>query len=72
VISLRRVGRGGLRATPNSGVAWADYRIYDVLLHHYSFEYISAVTPEKGEAAWLEKAVLAAIIRRIIYHAAFA
>ncbi len=32
-----------------------------IFRHHYFFEYISAVTPEKGEAAWLEKAVLAAI-----------
>jgi hypothetical protein len=28
--------------------------------------YISAVTPEKGEAAWLEKAVLAAIDEDVI------
>jgi hypothetical protein len=29
--------------------------------NHYSFEYISAVTPEKDEAAWLEREVLAVI-----------
>ena len=55
MISLPGVGPGGLRATR------IDYRIYDVFRHHYSFEYISVVTPEKDEAAWLEKAVLAAI-----------